>query len=446
MSSLRERWQRLVASEGYQQFVALPPQHGYYRVTPRRLANLYLGRLEYLLGRKRLRSSPVKLTVESTSICNLRCPACFTGAGEVGRARGHMSPELYDRLLDELGPYLFEIEFHNWGEPLLAKQLAPMVERAARRGIATTVSTNFSIPFDAERAEALVRSGLSLLGVSIDGARQETYEQYRVRGNLELVLQNCRLVRDAKRRLKSATPRLIWEFHVFEHNAGDVPLARQMAEELEMQISVDKGWVVGEEWDRGGDFAYFFNPRPYRCPFLWRHAVVNNDGGVAPCCGTFYEEDDREARRRTERLERRRRTHVPSRLERRQVRARAPLLRLAHRQRRGPEGRLLRLSHHGVVRRVEAPPSSGGHACELRGALLDERLLQLLLGTPSAPPCAAGGGSVGEHVGHRPAAGDGWATRSDPRAPCAPPPRRWPPPPQAPPDRRAWSRASGSRP
>ncbi|HWP66145.1 MAG TPA: radical SAM protein [Candidatus Limnocylindria bacterium] len=293
MASLRDRWRRLVASEAYQQLVALPPQRGYYRVTPRRLANLYLGRLEYLLGRKRLRSNPVKLTVESTSACNLRCPACFTGAGETGRPRGAMPLALYERLLDELGPYLFEIEFHNWGEPLLAKHLVPMIERAARLGIATTVSTNFSMPFDAERAEALVRSGLSLLGVSIDGARQATYEQYRVRGDLELVLQNCRLVRDARRRLGSPTPRLIWEFHVFAHNAADVPLARAMAAELEMEISVDKGWVVGEEWDRGGDFAYFFNPRPYRCPFLWRHAVVNNDGGVAPCCGTFYAEDDR---------------------------------------------------------------------------------------------------------------------------------------------------------
>jgi hypothetical protein len=282
-----------VTSETYQLFVALPPQYGFYRLTPRRLANLYLTRLEYLLGRKRLRSSPIKLTVESTSVCNLRCPACFTGAGETGRLHGAMAPELYARLLRELGPYLFEIEFHNWGEPLLAKQLVPMIAAAAGQGIATTVSTNFSIPFDAERAEALVRSGLSVLGVSIDGARQETYEQYRVRGDLELVLRNCRLVRDAKRRIGSPTPRLIWEFHVFPHNTADIPLARTLAAELEMEISVDKGWVVGEEWDRSGGFAYFANPRAYRCPFLWRHAVVNADGGVAPCCGTFYKEDDR---------------------------------------------------------------------------------------------------------------------------------------------------------
>src|SRR5262245_23123839 len=109
-ATVRERWQRLVASAGYQDFVALPPHYGHYRLTPRRLANLYLGRIEHLLGRKRLRSSPVKLTVESTSVCNLRCPACFTGAGETGRARGAMAPELYARLLRELGPYLFEIE------------------------------------------------------------------------------------------------------------------------------------------------------------------------------------------------------------------------------------------------------------------------------------------------------------------------------------------------
>ena len=283
----------MTASETYRRLVALPPQREFYRVTPRRLANLYCGRLEHLLGRTRLWSNPVKLTVEATTACNLRCPACFTGAGQTGRARGVIPADLYARLLRELGPYLFEIEFHNWGEPLLAQDLVPMIELAARLGIATTVSTNLSMPFDAERAERLVASGLSLLGVSIDGARQETYEQYRVRGDLQLVLRNCRLVRDAKRRLGRATPRLVWEFHVFAHNVADVPLARAMAAELEMDVSVDKGWVVGEEWDRSGDFTYFANPPIDRCPFLWRHAVVNADGGVAPCCGTFYAEDDR---------------------------------------------------------------------------------------------------------------------------------------------------------
>jgi hypothetical protein len=31
---------------------------------------------------------------------------------------------------------------------------------------------------------------------------------------------------------------------------------------------------------------------PFPCLFLWHSAVLNNDGGVSPCCGTYYPQDD----------------------------------------------------------------------------------------------------------------------------------------------------------
>ncbi|HJQ83767.1 MAG TPA: radical SAM protein [Candidatus Binatia bacterium] len=270
-----------------------PPGFDRYRLTPRKLLNLWLARWEEHRGRTRLRSRPWKLTVEASNLCNLQCPACFTGVDELGRPRGSLPVDLYRKLLDELGPYLFELEFYNWGEPLLHKQLESMIAEATGRGISTTVSTNFSLPFDAARAERLVASGLAVLGVSIDGARQETYEQYRVRGKLARVLDNCRLVADAKRRLGSTTPRMVWEFHVFEHNEGDVAEASRLARELGMEIAVSKGWTVGKEWNPASEYRFFWYPvPPARCSFLWHQAVVNNDGGVAPCCGTFYQEDD----------------------------------------------------------------------------------------------------------------------------------------------------------
>jgi len=271
--------------------VQLPGFEG-TRVTPRRWANLVLNRWEHRSLRTTLRSYPIKLIVEVTNICNLRCPACFTGDEQQGRVRGHMAPELYARTLEELGPYLWRVEFCNWGEPLLGKHIVPMIEAATARGISSLISTNFSVPFDAERAERLVASGLTVLGVSLDGARQETYEQYRVRGDIDTVLRNVRLVNEAKRSLGSATPKLIWSFHVFSHNTGDVEQARAMAAELGMEFAVEKGWVVGDEWDAGGRFAFYGNPRPFPCVPLWEWAVLNNDGGVAPCCGSFYREDD----------------------------------------------------------------------------------------------------------------------------------------------------------
>jgi MoaA/NifB/PqqE/SkfB family radical SAM enzyme len=287
-------WGRLSAHplvRSTREFFELPPWEG-ARLTPRRLLNLYRVRWEHRTGRTRLRSHPVKLTVEATNVCNLECPGCYTGIGDIGRARGHLSLPLWRQLLAELGDYLFEVEFYNWGEPLLGRHIYTMVEEAHARGISTTVSTNFSLPFDAERAERLVRTGLTVLGVSIDGARQETYERYRVGGDLAKVLRNCALVADAKRRLGSPTPRLVWEYHVFEHNADDVPRARELARELGMELAVSKGWTIGEEWDRGGEWDFFDRPHAVRCPFLWGFAVVNNDGGVAPCCGTFFGDDD----------------------------------------------------------------------------------------------------------------------------------------------------------
>ncbi len=269
-----------------------PPHHDGTRLTAKRLWNLYKLRWAQNRGAIVLRSYPAKLTLEPTSVCNLECPACFTGSGEVGRARSPMSLDLYRRLLAEMGDYLLQLEFFNWGEPLLAKYIYTMVEEASARGISTVISTNFSIPFDAERAERLVRSGLAVLGVSIDGASQEVYQQYRVGGDLATVLRNCRLVLDARRRLGSATPRLVWEYHAFPHNLGEVERARALAAELGMDFAYSKGWVIGPDWDPEGRWASPEIVQPFSCTSLWHSTTVNNDGGVSPCCGTFYREDD----------------------------------------------------------------------------------------------------------------------------------------------------------
>src|SRR5262245_34472763 len=122
-----------------------PPQFEGARPTAQRLANLYHMMWEATWVRTRLRSYPVRLCIESTGACNLSCPHCFTGAGEIGRPRRAVPLELYHRLLAELGDYLWQIEFCNWGEPLLNRDTVPMIAAAAERGIATLICTNFSV-------------------------------------------------------------------------------------------------------------------------------------------------------------------------------------------------------------------------------------------------------------------------------------------------------------
>jgi pyruvate-formate lyase-activating enzyme len=256
------------------------------------MLNLYLNRIEHGLVRSQLWSRPTKLIIEPVNACNLRCPFCFTGAGGHGRTRSVMSMALFRSLLDELGDYLFEIEAFNWGEPLLSPHIYAMIAEATARGIGTKLNTNFSLPFDAEKAERLIAAGLTTLTVSIDGARQPVYEQYRVRGDLQAVIHNCRLIAAAKRRMRSPTPAFNLEFHVFPHNVDDHTDMRALAAELEMTLLVFKGTVPGPDWDVRGDWHFCVEPQSMPCASLWTIAVVNNDGGVAPCNGTFYREDD----------------------------------------------------------------------------------------------------------------------------------------------------------
>lgn len=273
--------------------MSLPMWLDIARIDWRRYRNLRLLAKEYAAGKTKLRALPAKLIVEATNVCNLNCPGCFTGLGENGRVRSSVSLETFRRLMDELGPTLIEVEFFNWGEPLLCKSIYAMVEDAHRRGIGTHVTTNFSVPFDEAKAEALVKSGLDNLGVSLDGATQEGYEKYRRGGDIATVIRNARLVAEAKRRLNSSTPRMVWSFHVFEHNQHEMDLARSMAGEIGFDdIAFVKGYTIGDEWETR-DIGYIMPEfTPSRCAFLWHYAVVHNDGGVAPCGGTFYREDD----------------------------------------------------------------------------------------------------------------------------------------------------------
>jgi hypothetical protein len=163
--------------------------------------------------------------------------------------------------------------------PWISRRSPRRAVAAAGRRLSGASSLRSFLAIPRYEGAVVTPARVRMLGVSIDGARQETYERYRVRGDLETVLRNCRLLAGARRRLGSATPQLVWEFHVFPHNTGDVAAATALAADLGMEIAVStllwnrwRGHLAG-----GGDpatfragtsfddgFNYFWNRRPAR--------------------------------------------------------------------------------------------------------------------------------------------------------------------------------------
>jgi MoaA/NifB/PqqE/SkfB family radical SAM enzyme len=153
--------------------------------------------------------------------------------------------------------------------------------------------------------EALVQYGFRSMTCSIDGASQESYRQYRVKGDFEKVLDNIRIINKYKRELRSGFPYLKWQFVVFGHNEHEIAEARKQAAELGMIFVPKLSWdeevspirnrelvqvqVGAKELTR--DEFYRAHGRDYArhiCHQLWKAPVLNWDGRVTGCCRNFW--------------------------------------------------------------------------------------------------------------------------------------------------------------
>lgn len=180
---------------------------------------------------------PLMANIDVANICNLRCPFCLVGSGDLTHPRGLMSIEAYTKLLKDLGPTLLYLELYRYGEPLLNPALPEMIKLASTEySISTRISTNLSFKLTPDYIEQLVFSGLDDLVVAADGTTQAVYEQYRRDGKLELVLSNIRALVKLKKEFKCKKPRLIWQFLIFHHNIHQLPELHRLAR----KIGIDK--------------------------------------------------------------------------------------------------------------------------------------------------------------------------------------------------------------
>lgn len=278
------------------------------RYRAKKTANFLLNRLEMKMKKGYLFSYPYYLVIDPTNICNLKCPLCPTWQDLEARPKGKMDMQTFRNILDEAGPYLFAVNLCNWGEPLLNPDLPDMVRYAKKYNTAVGLSTNLNYLPD-KTARELIASGIDIIVVSLDGATQENYTQYRKGGNFSTVLSNIEKL-NSMRATGNKFPLLIWQFLVSRYNESEIDKARDMAEKMGMlfvpspmrtsmgkelllplheRVREMKDWLpVNPDYNK---YAYEIAPdtktRQTSCKWLWNSAVINWDGSISPCCGVF---------------------------------------------------------------------------------------------------------------------------------------------------------------
>ena len=242
---------------------------------------------------------PFSISFEPTTSCNLRCPECPSGLRAFTRPTGMLEKNFFTETIEELHNEMLYLIFYFQGEPYLNPAFLDMVSFAASKKIYTATSTNAHYLND-ENARRTIESGLDRLIISIDGTTQEVYEQYRIGGQLEKVLEGTRNIVKWKKKLKSKTPYVFFQFLVVKPNEHQIDDIKRLANEIGVDGVRFKTAQIYDykngnslipsinkfsRYKKQADGTYTIkNSLENQCWKLWHACVITWDGLVVPCC------------------------------------------------------------------------------------------------------------------------------------------------------------------
>ena len=209
------------------------------------------------------------LIIEPTNTCNLRCTFCFVTEG-MTREGGFMDLALFKKIIDDC-PDLEHLCMHNWGEPLLHKDIFKMIEYAKNKGVNYVVmNTNGTLLTD-KMIDQIVDSKLDIIRFSIDGSA-ETFK--RVRGvELKKIEQNINKLKNVKE-IRRPELKMGVVFTIEEDTEGDVEDYITHWEQIVDHVRLQPKLIT--------------SPRTEVCPEPfgkdYGKLVVLWDGRVIPCC------------------------------------------------------------------------------------------------------------------------------------------------------------------
>lgn len=251
---------------------------------------------------------PLRILLEASTFCQLKCPSCETAQGKTHETLGggFLTLQNFQKIVDE-NPSISSIELSNWGEIFLNPDLSDIMEYAYRKNVALTASNGVNLNTVKEQVlENLVKYKFRHLTCSIDGASAETYSIYRKGGNFERVIQNIKTINHFKSLYRSHFPVLTWQFVIFGHNEYEIETVHEMAKSLNMNVRLKLSWdenispIKNKDLVRRATKLGVYSRSEYIqkygkdylqkgiCSQLWKSPQINWDGKILGCCYNYW--------------------------------------------------------------------------------------------------------------------------------------------------------------
>jgi len=150
---------------------------------------------------------PLLVDIELSSVCNLKCPFCYTITEEFKQKVNTklMDFDLFKKIIDEIGEKVFAIRLSLRGEPTLHPKFIEAIQYAKAKGIKeVSTLTNLS-KMTPEYFEKCLLAGIDWITVSFDGLYQE-YEKNRFPLKFEESYNKLKQMQEIKQKYNSPKP------------------------------------------------------------------------------------------------------------------------------------------------------------------------------------------------------------------------------------------------
>ncbi len=262
------------------------------------LQTLLKMRRAFKAGEKRLDYLPLRLWVELTNNCNLKCSFCPNGMPRE-LEKGAMTFETFKEVVDQARHFAYDINLSHRGESLLHRRLPAMISYAKRNGIGTRLNTNATL-LDEKKSQEIIEAGLDFISFSFEGLDPEAYESARVNATYYTTLSNILAFLAIKKKLRSPIPYVMVE--VLDLPSADADPGKLRAFKTKFRgLPLNKltmkplhnwgGWLDDPDLiaQRANDTEREVKYSP--CTNIWYSMVVLWDGSVALCCQDWYNEN-----------------------------------------------------------------------------------------------------------------------------------------------------------
>jgi MoaA/NifB/PqqE/SkfB family radical SAM enzyme len=202
-----------------------------------------------------------------------------------------MSFETYCCIADRIRDHCRYLYLHLWGEPLMNRQIIPMIRHAAEFA-RVNISTN-AITLNESLAKELIESGVSEIIVSVDGMTQEVYETYRRKGDLKSALRGLAFLQ--KFNLHNQRPVFISpQFIVFRHNQHEMEPFSKFCQSIGLRATFKAPYIRKGSSLQASDLKHLRRKvaddsytrilEMKNCPNARDVFTILLDGSVVACC------------------------------------------------------------------------------------------------------------------------------------------------------------------